>query len=229
LTELKKPEGKRFLVVNGPPNSGKTYSYYLVEALKEPCCFKCAFIELKEGEQATFYANQLANRISARLELPATRSMPDQQSVGEDWAKELGEWLVEKILQEPKCCWIVLDGFGHPDLPPATRQLVNYLIDAVDKLLPKARLLLFDYPVTSLPRILRPPIVPVDELQEDKIEKELEVFIGHAFAHKQIVYDEPLVKKSAAKVLYDLPTDKEERMLEITRRVMMIMAEYPSP
>jgi hypothetical protein len=230
LTQLNEPSGKRFLVVNGPPDSGKTYSYYLVETLKKPWSFKCAFIELKEGEQARFSAKQLASRISDRLELPATRSMPDQQSVGDRWAEELGEWLLDKIQREPKPCWIVLDGFGHEDLPAATAQLVYYLIDAIDKWLPNVRLLLFDYPLTFLPRTLRPPIVPVDELQEDDIgEGMVEAFFWQAFAHKQVDHDETLVKTSAAKVLNDLPGDREEHMFEITRRIMMIMAEYPSP
>jgi hypothetical protein len=159
----------------------------------------------------------MVRRIDRDLTLPTTEPFPEQQNVGERWAQELCDWLVKKIQLDGSRCWIVLDGFGNSNLPDETKRMVNSLIDAVDKRLPRVRLILLDYPL-PLPRQLR-PFVHTENLDEID-HPELEAFFQSVFRYSQIPHDDLQVQGVAAKILADLPENKEERMLEIMLRVI---------
>lgn len=218
LKDINTERGKRYMVVNGPTGSGKTYSHYMIEALASHCGFKFSFIELKQEIITRYAPDIMARRIDRDLTLPDTDPLPDQQAVGSRWGKELCDWLVEKILKDGACCWIVLDGFSAPDLPDETRLLVDSLIDAVDKRLAKVRLVLLDYKKEKLPRMLRP--VTHEDILQEVGQPELEAFITRLFQYKGIPVESQNVQGFASKLLENLPDKAEERMEEIMLRIM---------
>jgi hypothetical protein len=219
LKELSKEKGKRFLVVNGPLGSGRTHSHYLIEALAPYCNYKFCFIELENEVPTKYYPDIMARRIDRDLRLPMTEQIPTQQNVGERWAQELCDWLVEKILLDNNYCWIVLDGFGNQDIPDETKRLVASLIDAIDKRLPKVRLVLLDYTL-PLPRKLR-PFVNIEDINEIS-QEELNTFFKSFFYHAQIEHEDKQIRDITMKVFENLTDNEEERMFTIMTRVMEI-------
>ncbi len=216
--ELVPEKGKRFLVVNGEPGSGKTHSHYLIEAAAPHYGYQFCFIELEQEIPSKYYPDVMARRIDRDLALPETEPMIEQQNVPDRWAQELCDWLVKKIQLGGNHYWIVLDGFRNPDLPEETKQLVKHLIDAVDKRLPQTRLILLDFELASLPRKLRPFVRNEDIRAVDQ--PEMEAFFRELFQHAQLPFDEQHVVQVAGQILHDLPVTGEERMLEIMVRVM---------
>lgn len=216
LADLVPESGKRYLVVNGPLGSGKTHSQYLIEEIKRPFDFQSTCIVLEQEFPSTYHPDVFARRIDRDLRLPDTEPMPAQQNVGDRWAQEICDWLVEKMLAGGERYWIVLDGFGHPALPEETKRLVAALIHAVDRRLRRVRLVLLDYP-EALPRHLR-PFVPVDI--PPRIGKtELEEYFKAAFTQNGIEADEQQVVDLAGQILAGLPAEDEERTFEIMLRV----------
>jgi len=219
--ELIPEKGRRFLVVNGQPGSGKTHSHYLIEAAAPHYGYRFCFIELEQEIPSKYYPDIMARRIDRDLALPDTEPLIEQHNVPDRWAQELCDWLVEKIKiiqDEGKFCWIVLDGFSDSDLPDETKQLVKHLIDAVDKRLTQTRLILLDFKLDLLPRTLRPFVRNEDIRAVDQ--PELEAFFRQLFQHVGVPFEDHHLTDAASKILQDLPAASEERMLEIMTRVM---------
>lgn len=224
LRELNRPGSKRFLVVNGPVGSGKSHSYYLIEALALVLNFKFCYIDIEQEICSRYYPDIMARRIDRDLTLPDTQAMPVQENVGDRWAQELCDWLVHKLRKDSSTCWIVLDGFADSDLPDETTRMLSSLIDAVDKRLPQVRIVLLDYPA-SLPPKLR-PFVRTETIQEVE-QADLEAFFRKAFEQARIEYTDHLVQEAAAKILQDIQVTQDKRMLEIMHRVMDLAEQIP--
>lgn len=219
--ELIPEKGRRFLVVNGQPGTGKTHSHYLIEAAAPHYGYRFCFIELEQEIPSRYHPDVMARRIDRDLALPETEPLIEQHNVPDRWAQELCDWLVEKIKiiqDEGKFCWIILDGFRNPDLPDETKQLVKHLIDAVDKRLTQTRLILLDFDPASLPRTVR-PFVRTEDIRAVE-QPELEAFFRQLFQHVGVPFEEQHLTDVASQILQDLPAASEERMLEIMMRVM---------
>ncbi len=218
LRDLHSDNGRRFLLVNGEPGSGKTYSQYLVEVLAHHLGFKTCFIELKREIPSEYDPDVMVRRIDRDLTLPETDPFPMQQNVGDRWAQELCDWLVEKIRRlNDQRAWIALDGFSNPDLPNETKTFINFLISAVDRRLPLVRLILLDYERRSLPRDLQPFVHSEDIQDIDQVE--LKNFFRTSFDYQGIDYDDQQLQALATKILRGVPSD-QSRMLEIMIRVV---------
>jgi hypothetical protein len=239
VKDLTREQGKRFLVVNGPAAHGKTHSQYFIETLAPKAGFKFSYIELKEETVSKYHPAIMARRIDRDLALPTTDPLPEQQAVGDRWAQELCDWLVEKIILDGSRCWLVLDGFADPRLPDETKRLVNNLIDAVDTRLVKARLVLLDYQLQQLRSKLRPFVHKefLDPLDQGRLEK----FFDQVFTRAGIEHDPAQVTDLAAKILHNLPPLPQddpaadanermhERMDEIVARIMVTIETVLPP
>jgi hypothetical protein len=216
---------RRFMVVNGPKGSGKTYSIYYLNFLRSlhKFKFKASHIVIERELPTTYYPDVFARRIARDLGL-SSDEIPQQQNVKDRWAGEVCDWLVDQLLRaESNQYWIVLDGFNHPDLPKETKQMVAALIDAVDLRLTNVRLVLIDYP-----EALRSEIRPLvrDETLHHFDREELTIFFQERFEQPRSESDEELIAQYVDKIMTDLPSDPKERMATITDRVSEILEEF---
>lgn len=212
--------GRRFLLVNGPQGAGKTHSYYLLESAAPHLDFRLSIIEIDGDKTATKLGpDAVAGHIARDLLLPdGGEEMPLQQNVHDRWAEEICQWLKTRLLLSQRRCWIVLDGFDHPDLPPETRQLITMLVEEVDRGLNQVRLVLLDFPPRDLPSRVRPfthreELHPIDRA-------ELEAFFGSVFKHAGIEATTAQIDGLITKILANLPADLTARHEEIMVRVM---------
>ncbi len=214
---------KRFLVVNGPPKSGKSHSYFLVYEIAEKYGHKLSYIPLADEIPSTYYPNDLARRIDSDLALPPTEPIPAPQNMGEQYVRELFDWLVKKINLDGSRAWIVLDGFDHPDLRPETRDFVFKLIQGIKTLrLREVRLVLLDYP--SLLGRLTPDVkifVHSEDLQYFD-EPEVKSYFEKFFEQANIIADSTQIEAQAQGVFQELPAtlSVEERLAKIMELVM---------
>lgn len=215
---------KRYLVVNGPLGSGKSHSQLLILEIAKKKGHKMSYIDLTNEIPAKYYPNDLARQIASDLTLPGTDKMPEPQEMGEQYVRELFDWLVEKMkLDESRITWIVLDGFDNEDLHPNTRDFLFKLIQAIHaRRLQEVRLVLLDYP-TLLQRL--PPNVKsnvhTEELQyfgSEEVKKYFELFFEQANIDAEANQAESLTQE----IFQELPGDlkDEERLIAIMEGVM---------
>jgi hypothetical protein len=223
LSDLFKKK-KRFLVVNGPPQSGKSHSHLLILEVARLLGHKRSYTNMRDEIPSKFYPSDLARRIDADLTLPFTEKMPDPQNMGEQYPRELIDWLVKKFnLDAGQVFWIVLDGFDHPDLHESTRDFVFKLIQAINsRRLPEVRLVLLDYPklLDSLTNDVK-IFVHTEDLQyfdEPEVKSYFELF----FEQANIEADSSQVETQAQEIFQELPPNLtiEERLAAIMVRVM---------
>jgi hypothetical protein len=128
------PASKSVLVVNGPEQSGKSYTRSFIEYVcrlpgehlpgdQEPP-FRHAPIDLDPEDAPTYGAEALAADLVSGMECPSTPPPPG----GDVRERELERWVFDQAAATNMRWWWVLDGFANDDLPKGTRTLLNRLL-----------------------------------------------------------------------------------------------------
>ncbi|WNG61684.1 ATP-binding protein [Archangium gephyra] len=153
--------GPRVLVVNGPAQSGKTYSSWFVSHLNDTMPSFVTFAYAAEKGLAETYTLGDVARDLVQLAKGQPATMPPQRAQEKRWAQELCIWILSALNRPGLPFWLVLDGFR--DAPPGTQALIQYLANHISQALNQTdgRLLLFDYE----PRLLAPCPVELEELR----------------------------------------------------------------
>ncbi|EPX59208.1 hypothetical protein D187_003112 [Cystobacter fuscus DSM 2262] len=152
--------GPRVLVVNGPAQSGKSYSSWFVSHLNDTMPSFVTFAYAAEKGLAETYTLGDVARDLVQLAKGQLSTMPPQRSQEKRWAQELCIWILSTLNRPGLPFWLVLDGFR--DAPPGTQALIQNLAHHISQALNQTdgRLLLFDYD----PRLLAPCPVVTEEL-----------------------------------------------------------------
>jgi hypothetical protein len=165
LKRLLGGSGQMIGCVQGPRRSGKSYTLYLVQHMADlQGDVRWTYVELEGSEAPGYEADDLAKAIVRRVTQNAQAALPDDLNPAPGRrVQQLAEWIMNTIAALPVRVWIVLDGFGHPDVAKPVQKLIEQLSGFVQKQLlgPGRRLILLDYP----PRLL-PTSVKVSVLEE---------------------------------------------------------------
>lgn len=153
---IERGAGPRVLVVNGPPQVGKTYSSCYVSHLND--AFRNilpVWIPADKGLAESYTPDEVAADIVS-LAGGDISDLPEKRETERRWAQKLGIWVLSKLNKQGIPFWLLLDGFRGA--PPETHTLIHYLAQNIAQALNRTdgRLLLFDYDAKLLGD-LRPP------------------------------------------------------------------------
>lgn len=216
LADLNQGTGKRVLVVNGDPISGKSYSLRLIAELAERHGYQLASVDLKDEVVTKFGPDDLVRSIARQMKLENIDSIPAQQSMDSRWVQDLRDWVVGEARTTNQRWWLVLDGFDHRDLPPETQQLIEHLLKQVDTKLPGVRLVLLSY-TRPLPReirryVLNEQIPPIGR-------GHLESFFQRLFEESGKTFTDGSVAQAVDTVLGLVPAEDPDRLYYLAEAV----------
>jgi hypothetical protein len=171
LASFYAPNGARVVVVKGPADSGKSYSFKFVNYLRqERGGFEAFLIDLSETAGLSYGPDYLAMRIAARMGIEApSADMLTKATQDPRWAKELCNWIVDRVPATNKVWWIVIDGIFQAGLPPGTLALIHALAHRAALIEPNLRLVLLGYdkanlPSEALPRLVQEELTALERL-----------------------------------------------------------------
>lgn len=158
--KMAQPGGVPILVVNGPPDSGKSYSKELpsfVSAIQEQKGFHIFYCDLSENSQL-WTAEKLVRSILLAWSL--NEPVPAQVSQSSSHATELSEWLASKT-PAGQTWWIIIDSLSKITPDPGLLDFLNALASHIANTPRALRLVLLDVGDNPLP--------PSAELMTDRL------------------------------------------------------------
>jgi hypothetical protein len=217
-------QGKRILIVDGPPISGKTYSLqfisYLHTAIKS---FKLAWIDLGRlalEEGGEIRPEALGRKIASQAGLEGMPARGQEQDAR--WVGQFCDWITGALADEDQIRYIVIDGFGSTLLPQGTHDLIHQLAIRVEINLSMLRLVLISYrnrdslPLEVVAGVEYEYISPIDNA-------ELISFFTRLYDDRkrmhQTEYSFNDVTKSVAAVLSQLPPQDSRRLVHLGEAV----------
>jgi hypothetical protein len=160
-------EDYRVLVVSGPPGSGKTHSWRLIDHLRQAgklAGHKCIRVSTHIWGNTEVTGEMVAQAVADRLGLDIRLSSSGE--LADARARKLLGLLVGKYPADGVTRWIVLDGLDRPRVHDSARDVCRQLITMVDDgELPNTRLVItgFDGSLTAVSAsVLTEAIPPID-------------------------------------------------------------------
>jgi hypothetical protein len=229
LGSLRQPlPARAVLVVNGPRQSGKTYTAeYINHLVVNGLGFESCYVEFPVGNGLACGPEQLASDILVSMGVPLQALAPTflmNTTNNERWPQDLaGRVLAEGIHKgNGKSYWVVLDGFMGSELREDTRKFVTALADHIVKssVLRKAyRLVLLGFEGSFL--TVHPRQIDLEEIElpgdTDILDCMMEIF---ARANQPIT--PPDAQVFLSRITSDLPGD-DTRLSELNKRLIDLM------
>jgi len=216
LRRLTQPLGLGVLIVNGPLGCGKTHSGKLVHYISQVTgAYDVAALDVKE-EGKQIQPDELVVSVAGQMGI-AVESMPKQQAPPARWLRELVNWLAGEIKRSGKTCWILLDGFGHPDVPKDTQDLIQRLVRRASQQLPQLRIVLLEFDDAKLPADVPAAVDLVSHLDKTHLIE----FLADIFAHMKRQPGPTEVADMAEQVLasVQLPNNDPGRTEALAREI----------
>jgi hypothetical protein len=147
-------EDYRVLVVSGPPGSGKTHSWRLIDHLRQAGMLdghKCVRVSTHIWGNAEVTGEMIAQAVADRLGLDIR--LTGSGELADARARKILDMLVGRYPADGVIRWIVLDGLDRPRVLDSARDVGRQLITMVDDgELPNTRLVItgFDGSLTAV-------------------------------------------------------------------------------
>jgi hypothetical protein len=155
LRALASPDGSRVLVVDGPAESGKTYSVQLllhVAGHPKKGGFWVHSFDLANPAGRT--ADQLAYDIVSKMGGERDKMPPQGLVSAERWAEHLTDWVAIEIVRLGKPRYLVFDSFSKAKVDGPTQELITRLAQRAESdLQDYLRVLLLSYAAVLPPDI----------------------------------------------------------------------------
>jgi hypothetical protein len=131
LRKLLDSDDRAILSINGEQRKcGKSYSAELIDYLsaKQLCNYRLArVLPLEEGYRESMYPLDLASAIATAASL---KFDPPPESDHRDVDK-MASWILRLFSESKDNWWVILDGFGHPEVPLETRKVIQKMAQMV--------------------------------------------------------------------------------------------------
>jgi hypothetical protein len=152
VSELWNPLGKRILVINGPPRSGKSHTLKLLADLQSTLGrFELVHVDLEECTQiaglgSALNAEDLADYIIGQMD-GYEQSLPPAPTDAQRarWIIQFCNGLEKRARTDTRQWWVVIDGFNKVLLPQPTRDLIKAFVNRVNLTLANFRIVLIGY------------------------------------------------------------------------------------
>lgn len=201
------PKGKRILVVNGPPVSGKTYSFELITYLREALkSFKLVQVELTNTGGQEVKPEDIAWPIVEQMNLDDATVPSGDKEQDSRWVRRFCDRLTGRLNDSATPWWLVIDGFNYVTLSQPVKDLVGELATRISKTLPGLRMVLLGYednlPLDAQPAAIYDTTGPIGD--EDLTSFFYQVYQEHNVTHFPLD-----IAQRVAEVLRAVnPTDK---------------------
>ena len=112
IKRLADGNGPRVLVIDGDPQTGKSYSLFYIHHVAERCNFDVVDIDLKTAYPGQIIdADSIARDIATQMDLGEP---PKSDEQGPRRSRVFCNWLTGKLRNSPRTWWVVID---HCDIP----------------------------------------------------------------------------------------------------------------
>ncbi|MEO8703781.1 MAG: hypothetical protein ABI867_27270 [Kofleriaceae bacterium] len=150
LLNLVNPAGARVLLVDGSPQSGKTFSYYLLEHVATRRNFVVDKFEVRKLPEVL----QLTEAVLRRL-LAVVPALPEQGSESaERWAEKLAAIVASAVQSKTSTRFFIFDEFPLTSPPPETLSFISRLATFADQELRNVlRVVLVRFPGELAPEV----------------------------------------------------------------------------
>lgn len=152
VAEMDRPDGWCGLVVEGPRRVGKSYCRELLAYARARApawaTDRLTPVTLERERDYGMTPVELARRLVLavrRVDVAPPGRLPEQKE--ERWAADLAVWTAGQADLAEARVWVILDGFGHPDVPEATHDFIAVLAEEAANR-SQLRLVLLGYPRT---------------------------------------------------------------------------------
>lgn len=152
--------GRRVLLVNGKPQSGKSHTVYLINHLAAWHGFKVVPVDLNEFKSLSPY--EIGWSITALMKLPPPEKPGDEQ--WSRWIKNYFDTFAGQVSDSDKTWWIVMDSFASVTVPEEINAFVEALVSRINLTMTNVRAVLISYDSPLAHNV--EPIVARDETDE---------------------------------------------------------------
>jgi hypothetical protein len=220
---LMSPAGPRILLVNGPSGSGKSYTAGFIQYIAEKTrAFRAANIVL----DSTYGPADLAREFAFHLGLDAGSIPATDDQTHTRYVLQLAYWFLAQARASRSEWWLILDGFSSADLSPDTQQLVQTLVDSIERESTPLRLVLLGFdeplPVEAGPNIYREHITPIREV-------DIREFVVDLLASASGDVTQEGIDEVMEQLLRDLPTGPQRLSRLNPRLESLVLALTRSP
>jgi len=212
------------LVVNGAKSSGKTYTRYFVNHLKEKrnlATEKVIYVDLDKEVNTPDDLLKLIGRPLGLETIPPRTSEQDAKT----WVPGVGNWVREGVDGKKKdgieTWWFILDGFKEKTQESTTYDLILELAKRADLDLQEIRLLLLNYGT----RLGGQHLFVNEEKIEEIGENEVLGFLKQANERVGKQYSEDRLKAETADIFVQMKSSMEQDKAPEQERLCYISAE----
>ena len=148
LRNLSSNTAQPILLVNGELGLGKSYSCQMIsEVISIHADYQIAKLRAEPTSPSIWQIKDVAEDIVRNLSNPQHLPPPTHAVAGDRLAGLYADWTAEEIARSGDTLWIMLDGFGHPDIPTETGMYIDEILTMAgsDTRLQRLRVLLFDF------------------------------------------------------------------------------------
>jgi hypothetical protein len=228
LRLLSSPLGRRIMVVTGEKSSGKSHSVQLISYLTAfRGGFSLALIDLEFYREVVSLDKEIEPDYIARALVKLLRYdlgplEPPKDSQWARWVLDFCNDLEARALEDDRCCWVVIDGFGGVPLAQATVDLIKGLAVRINRSLLRFRLILLgygdDFTHDVLPQVMWETIEPIGV-------RELTEFFGRAYQQLQVPATPDKLVATVTRVLTGLDLEQEDFLVQLEPRVSDELAQ----
>lgn len=198
-----------FVVVNGLPKLGKTYtSQFVGHVLHGRNDALHCVVELEPNTGAAVGPLELTRELVASMGGRMDFDVPINTN-REAWYKELINWIVSTGINSGQKWWLVLDGFNRQELRSDTQDLIVRFAKRITNGLPQQRfrLILLDFDHTLLP--VPPGMIMVDKLApipKSAVSEFIDMVFGSSVAGLDLAGTIEHLTRDLGDEISDLPT-----------------------
>jgi hypothetical protein len=148
LLALSDNNAEPILLVNGELGLGKSYSSQMIaEVASQHADYQVAKLRAEPSSASIWGIEDVATEILRSLSNQNHLPPPSHAVAGDRLASLYADWTAEEVARSGDTLWIILDGFGYPDIPIETSKYIDELITMIgsDQRLQRTRVLLFDF------------------------------------------------------------------------------------
>lgn len=118
--------GRRVLLVDGPPQCGKTFTRFFINHVAPLHAVEPYYLDMTAKNAVGAAPDAVARKIALSFHW-GLGDIPQKHAQAMQWAEEVGEWIVGNVRQGDVTVLLIFDNCSGAGVLPETRELLVYL------------------------------------------------------------------------------------------------------